>query len=293
VSCPHAHQQNGAIECKHHHIVEVGLALLSHASMSLKYWDEVFLTPAYLINHLPSKVIDNLTPLECLLNQKLNYSALHTFGCACWPYLRPYNSHKLQFMSKQCVFLGYNDLHKGYKCLDVSFGRIYISRDVIFDEEVFPFSNLHPNAGAHLRSEIALLHQTLIPSNVVTGVGQEVKLFTNVPPDTTNISSECENQDQNSAGLRQEVVVSENGMTPIQERQESALDLQPVSTPGIVSASGVCATSAPGPVQPPGARATPASPLGRREENLPPDSSQHGGGGGKWIFCGSTRCNTT
>jgi hypothetical protein len=66
-------------------------------------------------------------------------------------------------MSKQCVFLGYNDLHKGYKCLDVSSGRIYISRDVIFDEEVFPFSNLHPNAGAHLRFEIALLHQTLIP----------------------------------------------------------------------------------------------------------------------------------
>jgi hypothetical protein len=89
--------------------------------------------------------------------------------------------------------------HKGYKCLDVSSTRIYISRDVIFDEEVFPFSNLHPNAGARLRSEIALLHQTLIPSNVVTGVGREVNRFTDVPPDATNISSECENQDQNSA----------------------------------------------------------------------------------------------
>jgi len=29
VSCPHAHQQNGAAERKHRHIVEVGLALLS------------------------------------------------------------------------------------------------------------------------------------------------------------------------------------------------------------------------------------------------------------------------
>jgi histone deacetylase 1/2 len=28
VSCPHAHQQNGAAERKHRHIVEVGLSLL-------------------------------------------------------------------------------------------------------------------------------------------------------------------------------------------------------------------------------------------------------------------------
>lgn len=29
VSCPHAHQQNGATKHKHRHIIEVGLALLS------------------------------------------------------------------------------------------------------------------------------------------------------------------------------------------------------------------------------------------------------------------------
>lgn len=37
VSCPYAHQQNGAVECKHRHIVEVGLSLLAHASMPLKF----------------------------------------------------------------------------------------------------------------------------------------------------------------------------------------------------------------------------------------------------------------
>jgi histone deacetylase 1/2 len=38
VSCPHAHQQNGSAERKHRHIVEVGLSLLAHASMPLKYF---------------------------------------------------------------------------------------------------------------------------------------------------------------------------------------------------------------------------------------------------------------
>jgi hypothetical protein len=42
VSCPHTHQQNGAIERKHRHIVETGLALLSHAHLPLKFWDDAF-----------------------------------------------------------------------------------------------------------------------------------------------------------------------------------------------------------------------------------------------------------
>jgi histone deacetylase 1/2 len=83
--------------------------------------------------------------------------SLRVFGCACWPNLHPYNNHKLAFRSKECAFLGYSNLHKGFKCLDISSVRIYISRDVTFDENVFPFSRLHSNAGARLRSEILLL----------------------------------------------------------------------------------------------------------------------------------------
>ncbi|CAM8986787.1 unnamed protein product [Rhodiola kirilowii] len=46
-----------------------------------------------------------------------------------------------------CVFLGYSSFHKGYKCLDRRTGRIYISRNVVFDEHIFPYAtpNIVPN----------------------------------------------------------------------------------------------------------------------------------------------------
>jgi histone deacetylase 1/2 len=67
VSCPHAHQQNGAAERKHRHIVEVGLSLLAHASMPLKFWDEAFLAATYLINLLEKLLIIHLLWSACFM----------------------------------------------------------------------------------------------------------------------------------------------------------------------------------------------------------------------------------
>jgi hypothetical protein len=170
LSCPHIHQQNGSAERKHRHIVEVGLALLAHASMPLKFWDGAFLIAIFLFNRLPTPVLSNASPLENLFDTKPAYTFLRTFGCACWPNLHPYNNHKLAFRSKQCAFIGYSLHHKGYKCLDISTGCVYISRDVIFDESVFPFSKLNSNAGAWLRSEISLLPSSLLDHTLFGGI---------------------------------------------------------------------------------------------------------------------------
>ena len=107
--------------------------------MPLKFWDEAFLAAAYLINRTPSKVIQFATPLDRLFGQRPDYSSLRVFGCACWPNLCPYNTHKLQYRFKQCLFLGFSNIHKGFKCLEISSSRVYISRDVTFDETFFSF----------------------------------------------------------------------------------------------------------------------------------------------------------
>ena len=172
--------------------------------MPLKFWDQAFLTATYLINILPSKVLDNKTPVELLLNEKPHYNSLRVFGCACWPNLRPYNTRKLAFRSTQCVFLGYNSLHKGFKCLEPNTGRIYISQDVVFDENVFPFSSLRPNAGARLRNEISLLSENLTPC-VPGDVGCHVPNATN-PTASSNLR---EVQEQEEVQEIQEIMDEE------------------------------------------------------------------------------------
>jgi histone deacetylase 1/2 len=141
--------------------------------MPIKFWDEAFLCAAYLINMLPSKVIDHETPMERILRKTADYASLRVFGCACWPNLRPFNKRKLAFRSKQCVFLGYSHMHKGFKCLDVSSGRVYISRDVVFDETVFPFANLHPNASVLLSQKNLLLLEALVNPPVSSHEGAQ------------------------------------------------------------------------------------------------------------------------
>lgn len=141
ISCPHSHAQNGSVERKHRHIVETGLTLLHHASLPIKFWDFAFLTAAYLINRLPSPLLHYKSPFQLLYHRSPTYSTLRTFGCACWPNLRPYTRHKLEPRSHLCVFMGYNTDHQGYLCYSLTTHKIFTNRDVIFDENMFPYAS--------------------------------------------------------------------------------------------------------------------------------------------------------
>jgi histone deacetylase 1/2 len=113
VICPHTHEQNGMVERRHRHIVETGLTLLGQCKAPLKYWSSAFESSVYLINRMPTPVLNHKTPFECLLKSTPDYGFLRTFRCLCFPLLRPYNAHKLDFRSSPCVFLGYSNSHLG------------------------------------------------------------------------------------------------------------------------------------------------------------------------------------
>lgn len=118
IICPHTHHQNGAVERQHRHIVDLGLTLLSQASLPLTYWDYAFSTAVFLINRLPSSAIKFQAPYTLLFHTLPDYKFLRVFGCVCFLLLRLYHAHKLEFRSQECLFLGYSISHKGY--IDVS-----------------------------------------------------------------------------------------------------------------------------------------------------------------------------
>ncbi|KAJ0550750.1 putative RNA-directed DNA polymerase [Helianthus annuus] len=138
-SCPYTPQQNGRAERKHRHIVETGLAMLFNAHIPACYWEDAFSSATFIINRVPTPLLDNKSPFELLFKQAPLYSNFRVFGCQVFPYLRDYAKHKLEPRSLPCVFIGYSSQYKGYRCLDPSTSRIFITRHARFNESLLPF----------------------------------------------------------------------------------------------------------------------------------------------------------
>ena len=139
---PHTPELNGLSERKHRHIVETGLSLLSAASLPLTFWPQAFATSVFLINRMPTPVLLNQSPFQKLFQTPPNYLKLRTFGCLCYPWLRPYAPNKLENRSLPCVFIGYSLTQSAYLCLEPVSGRVYVSRHVRFNETEFPSHSL-------------------------------------------------------------------------------------------------------------------------------------------------------
>ncbi|CAH9142456.1 unnamed protein product [Cuscuta epithymum] len=139
-SCVHTPQQNGRVERKHRHILNVARALMFQASLPITLWGECVLTTVHLINRTPSGVLGGKTPYELLHGVPPNFSHLRVFGCLCFAHNAYSRGNKFSPRSRRGVFVGYPHGKKGWKIFDWHTGEIFVSRDVIFHEDDFPFS---------------------------------------------------------------------------------------------------------------------------------------------------------
>ncbi|KAK2458167.1 putative mitochondrial protein [Trifolium repens] len=163
VSCPYTPEQTGMVERRHRIIRELGMTMLFHSGAPLFLWVEAFTTVVYLINRLPSSSLKSETPYFTLHGTHPNYSSLRVFGSKCFPYTWDTRRHKFDPKTILCVFVGYSDTYKGYKCFHPSSKKFFISRHVVFDELFFPYKNNHHNIIPHPTPHVVSIFDSWLP----------------------------------------------------------------------------------------------------------------------------------
>ena len=190
-SCVDTPQQNGVAERKNRHLLEVSRSIMFSNNVPKQFWGEALLTATYLINRMPSRVLQFKAPRNLLLAIFPHISAFSSdlpfkvFGCTAFVHVYDHNRTKLDPKSHKCIFIGYSNTQKGYKCYSPISKRVYNTMDVTFFEHqsFFPKSGIQ---GEHSHEyqfwETLQNHQAVFPqSNVMAHEHQSAQPLPSLP----------------------------------------------------------------------------------------------------------------
>ncbi|KAJ0818040.1 putative RNA-directed DNA polymerase [Helianthus annuus] len=139
-TCAYTPQQNGVVERKHRHLLNLARSLLFQSGVPLSFWSDCVLTAVYIINRLPSSVLLGKSPFELMFGFKPSFAHFRIFGCLCFSTILN-DTDKMSFNAEKCVMIGYSNVKKGYKLWSLDNKKEFFSRDVKFFEDVFPFKS--------------------------------------------------------------------------------------------------------------------------------------------------------
>jgi hypothetical protein len=138
-SCVETPQQNGRVERKHQHILNVGRALLYQSKLPASYWSYALLHAVFLINRVSTPLLQGQSPYYRLYHKLPDINTFKVFGCLCHASSLQSHRTKLQARARKTVFLGYKSGYKGFLLLDIHTREVFVSRHVVFHEHYLPY----------------------------------------------------------------------------------------------------------------------------------------------------------
>lgn len=227
-SCVGTPQQNGIAERKNRDLLEKTRAIMLHANVPKRFWSHAIQTAAYIINRLPSRVLNFKSPFEVLRGKTGGFEHLRVFGCVCFVHIQASHRGKLDARAAKCVLLGYSSTQKGYKCYDPTLRKLYVTRDVRFDESTFFFQKSEDSSEGELFDSTTPTVPAIEPRTTCPREGKELEPEKNAEADVTehnhepreNVSDHITHEE---AGDHEEEVVEDNFQSQThQERREAS-----------------------------------------------------------------------
>ena len=139
-TAPYSSAQNGLAERAIRTTMDDVRTLLRDSGLPHSYWAEAAAFSIATRNLIPSRRHPSRIPLESLSGKRQDVSHLRVFGSKCWAKIPTVHGVQVTGGSKldprgvECRLLGYAPGGGNYKVQDTVSGRVFVSRDVIFEE---------------------------------------------------------------------------------------------------------------------------------------------------------------
>ena len=99
-----------------------------------RFWGEAVTTAVFVLNHAPTRSLEDKPPYEAWYGSKPTVHFLRTFGCVAHVKNAGGHLRKLDDRSTLIVFIGYEPGTKAYRLYNPVIDRVHVSRDVVFEE---------------------------------------------------------------------------------------------------------------------------------------------------------------
>ncbi|THH17196.1 hypothetical protein EW146_g3579 [Bondarzewia mesenterica] len=141
-STPYSPSQNGMSERGNHTWTEHAHCMMHNGSVPSHLWAEAIATAVYLQNVQPSARHPDKSAWEIIFGHRPHVEHLRAYGSIAYAKIPDECHTKLDGKTVKCMLVGYHG-RTSYHLYEPNSGRVFVSRDVVFDEGIGHWSRGH------------------------------------------------------------------------------------------------------------------------------------------------------